>query len=431
MIIWLSRKVGYFVDPYLSIEKQSKMLTKFLLEGLIEEAASLAGVPTEIDEINKIKSTPALTSNLNPSTLPNIISSVLRLYTANPLSMEQTDTALSATNQNDSGHPSTPSSSDSYYPQSPQESNNLNDKSPSITDFSKTLNTATSSTQITSQVIKMLQIDRESLANNLGVDSKQFDEGIVQVGSTHDNFKDKAEPMCNLTDTSQLYTEINDMQMDENIYCQEQLHHQQQQQQLQENMANMINKSNKHTFHLENPPNSQYRHSSQTTTVNSHHLTSQSQRAYQARKQQLLRTGSQQDRKLSNSTTNPQGSDNDDSAKQQKLSDGDYRHFMIHPDCINDSFDPNYYDNGGASNNSTEYLRTTDASNDVQSLRTNSLPMYYPTITPTTDGLITHTNTSNADNYTIIANNYSDMIQPPYYYDVHDINTGENYDDNI
>jgi hypothetical protein len=405
---------------------------------LIEEAASLTGMSTKLEDIGKIKSTSALPSNLDQSILSNIISSVLRLYSANPLSTQLPDTTKSVINRNDSRHASTSSSSDSYYPQSPQELNqelnNLNEKSPTITEFSKTLNTATRSAQNISQDIDLLQVNIESLANNLGLDPRQFDEEMESDHCFQDSFSNMVEPINGLTDTSELYTTTDNVQMDKKMYGQQL--HQQQQQQLQQNMTNSIDSGEQYTLHLQTPPNGPYRQSPQN--INSHHSTLKPQvrpqYAHQKHIQQPLRSSSQQEQKLPYSATT-QGYAN---AKQQKTSDIDYRGFLAHTDYHNDSFGPSYTDDeivttAAAVATSADYQHhPSDTSNCFQPLRANSLPMFYSNNTPTTDGLITPTTTndSNPDNYTTMANGYPDMMRPSYYHSMHDANSGENYDDN-
>ncbi|KAG1084582.1 hypothetical protein G6F42_021727 [Rhizopus arrhizus] len=154
-------------------------------KGLIEEAASLAGMTTKLDDATK--SAAPLPNLLASSALSNILSSVLRLYSNNSQPNSELPQSMASNHRSRQPHQqqassstakessSMSSSSDSFYPQSPRE-NKEDDAPPSLVDFSKTLNTATRSAQNITQDIDMLQVNIESLANNLGIDPSQFDD---------------------------------------------------------------------------------------------------------------------------------------------------------------------------------------------------------------------------------------------------------------
>ncbi|ORE20933.1 hypothetical protein BCV71DRAFT_241933 [Rhizopus microsporus] len=132
--------------------------TDVLLKGLIEEAASLAGITIDQDKVNDIKLS---STSLGPATLTNILSSVLKLYSIN-----QSDQPPQQIKPDIDFTPTVaPSSIEELKP-------------PSLADFSQTLNTATRSAQSITQDISMLQMNIESLANNLGIDPNQFDEDM-------------------------------------------------------------------------------------------------------------------------------------------------------------------------------------------------------------------------------------------------------------
>ncbi|PHZ15097.1 uncharacterized protein RHIMIDRAFT_271316 [Rhizopus microsporus ATCC 52813] len=107
--------------------------TDVLLKGLIEEAASLAGITIDQDKLYSINQSDQLPQQIKPN--------IDFTPTVAPSSIEEL-------------------------------------KPPSLADFSQTLNTATRSAQSITQDISMLQMNIESLANNLGIDPNQFDEDM-------------------------------------------------------------------------------------------------------------------------------------------------------------------------------------------------------------------------------------------------------------
>ncbi|CEG73325.1 hypothetical protein RMATCC62417_08733 [Rhizopus microsporus] len=107
--------------------------TDVLLKGLIEEAASLAGITIDQDKLYSINQSDQPPQQIKPN--------IDFTPTVAPSSIEEL-------------------------------------KPPSLADFSQTLNTATRSAQSITQDISMLQMNIESLANNLGIDPNQFDEDM-------------------------------------------------------------------------------------------------------------------------------------------------------------------------------------------------------------------------------------------------------------
>ncbi|CAO3692305.1 unnamed protein product [Rhizopus microsporus] len=107
--------------------------TDVLLKGLIEEAASLAGITIDQDKLYSINQSDQPPQQIKPD--------IDFTPTVAPSSIEEL-------------------------------------KPPSLADFSQTLNTATRSAQSITQDISMLQMNIESLANNLGIDPNQFDEDM-------------------------------------------------------------------------------------------------------------------------------------------------------------------------------------------------------------------------------------------------------------
>ncbi|KAI8355178.1 hypothetical protein BD560DRAFT_449574 [Blakeslea trispora] len=164
-----------------------------LPKGLIEEAASLAGMPAKIDA----KSNTPLSSSLASSALSNIFSSAMRLYSSSS-DMSQPDmNQRHPSNMPDSDKSSFDATQLSYTP-SPQEAELEEEKGPSVVEFSRTLNTATRSAQNITQDIDMLQANIESLANGLGIDPSRFDEETDH--SLHSGYN----PMFSTTDDTKL-----------------------------------------------------------------------------------------------------------------------------------------------------------------------------------------------------------------------------------
>ncbi|KAI8646319.1 hypothetical protein BD408DRAFT_449829 [Parasitella parasitica] len=176
-----------FANDNLAISANNSDL---LPKGLIEEAASLAGMTTKLD--NAKESTAPLPNSLASSALSNILASVLRLYSDNAPPKQEFP---QPPNSRNTRQPSTSAAkeassltslSDALYTRSPREKKE-DEASPSLVDFSKTLNTATRSAQNITQDIDMLQVNIESLANDLGIDPNQFDDDTVSERCFRDN----------------------------------------------------------------------------------------------------------------------------------------------------------------------------------------------------------------------------------------------------
>lgn len=228
-------------------------------KGLIEEAASLAGMTSKLDSAKK--STAPVTNSLASSALSNILSSVLRLYSNNsPPSSELSQSMINshrnrqpqqqqASSSAAKESSSMSSSSDSFYAPSHREKKE-DATPPSIVDFSKTLNTATRSAQNITQDIDMLQVNIESLANGLGIDPNQFDDDAVSERCFQDNGMMNTTDGMGSTDPFKIYNDMdNEQNMNQFTYSlqhppssvqyQQQRHHQQQQQQPQQQAEQM------------------------------------------------------------------------------------------------------------------------------------------------------------------------------------------------
>ncbi|KAK4519503.1 uncharacterized protein ATC70_009739 [Mucor velutinosus] len=219
-------------------------------KALIEEAASLAGMTSKLDSAKK--SAAPLPNSLASSALSNILSSVLRLYSNNSPPSPELSQSMINNHHNRQHHQqqasssgakessSMSSSSDSFYPQSPREKKE-DATPPSLVDFSKTLNTATRSAQNITQDIDMLQVNIESLANDLGIDPNQFDDDAVSERCFQDNGMMNNNDSVSTADPFKIYNDMNsDQNMNQFTYSlqqppsslqyQQQRHHQKQQQ---------------------------------------------------------------------------------------------------------------------------------------------------------------------------------------------------------
>ncbi|KAG1162097.1 hypothetical protein G6F37_002457 [Rhizopus arrhizus] len=125
---------------------------------LIEEAASLADITINQEEVNRIKSSSA---GIGPTTLTNVLSSVLKLYSASNQDQPQEKMPVKTDMV---GHTTAPVIKEP--------------KACFAPDLSHTLNTAGRSAQSITEEIEMLQMNVESLANNLGIDSNQYDDDL-------------------------------------------------------------------------------------------------------------------------------------------------------------------------------------------------------------------------------------------------------------
>ncbi|KAG1049381.1 hypothetical protein G6F43_008287 [Rhizopus delemar] len=125
---------------------------------LIEEAASLAGITIDQEEVNRIKSSSA---GIGPTALTNVLSSVLKLYSASNQDQPQEKMPVKTDTIRHTTAPVVKEPKACFAP-----------------DLSHTLNTAGRSAQSITEEIEMLQMNVESLASNLGIDSNQYDDDL-------------------------------------------------------------------------------------------------------------------------------------------------------------------------------------------------------------------------------------------------------------
>jgi hypothetical protein len=296
------------------------------------------------------------------------------------------------------------SSSESLYPQSPREIKE--DETPtSLVDFSKTLNTATRSAQNITQDIDMLQVNIESLANNLGINPNQFDDDVASERCFRDN---NANLMNNnesigTSDALKLY---NDLDKDQNM--------------------------NQFSYNLQQPLSSvQYRHQQAQQQEEQLHRPLPSQ--FQAYSQSSNNARNNPMSHMQQQQSYPMHYSNNGDPKlnvNQQTPDNGYRQFLSAMN-YSDSFGPNYPSESETSN----YTPTTPVGPSSHNLQQNR--SYF---TCGNDELmvaaaaagVSNTNTENVDNYNNIMNHnpytqQEDMNRPPYY---NGMSTGENYNDN-
>ncbi|KAG2234965.1 hypothetical protein INT48_005119 [Thamnidium elegans] len=238
-----------FANDHLAINMNN---AESLPKGLIEEAATLAGMSTKPDEAtsNKLRSvlsSSPVSSSFATSSLSNILSSVLRLYSNNPSPPTPPEQKSNMMN-----HEFRQDSDSLPYPRSPEDLNNNNMNPPTLIDFSKTLNSATRSAQTITQDIDMLQVNIESLANNLGIDSSQFDEDMETDRCFQDNYSNMINS-ANSADRAKLYAiAASNADLDKKDYAI--YDHKKDQRAMDTNQFN---------FDLQNTPPSLFQHSSQ------------------------------------------------------------------------------------------------------------------------------------------------------------------------
>ncbi|KAF1805035.1 hypothetical protein FB192DRAFT_1298161 [Mucor lusitanicus] len=179
-------------------------------KGLIEEAASLAGMTSKLDDAKK--SAAPLPNSLASSALSNILSSVLRLYSNN--SPPSSELSQSMINNHRNRQPQQQQASSSAAKENSSIEKKEDATPPSLVDFSKTLNTATRSAQNITQDIDMLQVNIESLANDLGIDPNQFDDDAVSERCFQDNGRMNNNDSISAADPFKIY---NDMDSDQNM----------------------------------------------------------------------------------------------------------------------------------------------------------------------------------------------------------------------
>lgn len=409
-------------------------------KGLIEEAASLAGMTSKLDDAKK--SAAPLPNSLASSALSNILSSVLRLYSNNsPPSSElsqsminnhrnrqpqQQQASSSAAKENSSMS----SSSDSFYPQSPREKKE-DATPPSLVDFSKTLNTATRSAQNITQDIDMLQVNIESLANDLGIDPNQFDDDAVSERCFQDNGRMNNNDSISAADPFKIY---NDMDSDQNmnqftyslhqppssVQYQQQRHQQQQQpQQRPQPQPQPQQQPQQQTEQMSRPPMASQMQSYTQPSLSRNNSMSHMQLPQQPQPSYPMHYN-----------TNTR----DSKMNVNQTPDGGYRQFISTMN-YSDSFGPNYPSESEASN----YTPTTPvgppphnlqqqnrgyfncSNDDMMAAAAAAVAVGGP------NGVSASNPDNNAESYNTMYTAPGDLNRPPYY---NGMPSGENYNDN-
>ncbi|KAI8880656.1 hypothetical protein K501DRAFT_335237 [Backusella circina FSU 941] len=195
-------KIIQFLTTIFSNERLALSMNNpdILPKGLIDEAASLAGMSTA----SKLGS---LDNNSNNKTaLSSVLSSVLRLYSTQPPTSPMSD-ARPITGQQHTTH-SRNSFFQSSTPRSPTEENLENESL--LNSFSRTLNTATRSARTISEGIDVLQMNIESLAQNLGLDPSQFNDDLDGLRSRFQEHYSDMIDAANQDDRSELFDLVAD-----------------------------------------------------------------------------------------------------------------------------------------------------------------------------------------------------------------------------
>ncbi|KAI9273690.1 hypothetical protein BY458DRAFT_152876 [Sporodiniella umbellata] len=147
-------KILLFLTAVFSSDQISGGEGGVLPKNLIEEAATLAEVTIKQEDVDRIKSQ---SGSLGPGALTNVLSSVLKLYSEEDNLKEIKKEALVKNHRPEEEAVSLPTS---------------------LNDFSHTIDTATRSANSITQDIDMLQMNIESLANNLGIDPNLCDNEL-------------------------------------------------------------------------------------------------------------------------------------------------------------------------------------------------------------------------------------------------------------
>lgn len=386
----------------------------------------------KFDSSEKLNTAPSTTSHppssFAASSLTNILSSALKLYSSGPppQPISTTQNAVMNSNCDELDEPSDPI----QLSHTDRETEDQEMKAPSLMDFSKTLNTATRSAQSITQDMDMLQMNIESLANNLGIDPDQFDEDLEMEHSFQDNYGNVMNS-ANTTDKSKLCVVTdNDTDLDKKnfaIYD----HNKNQQ-----HMGNMMN-THQYNMNLHNPPRP-----SIPQRENSSYMMSQQQRAtppYSMQRfnpndsQQNNNNGLQppapqplQPPQRNNIQRNNHGANSSSETYSQLLSS------MNYPDS---SFGPNYPSSSAVDMSSTSRSSDNNStsfhgqhSNFDSSSGSNSTRLHYydtQSSNGNTGDNVLSPGTNNVEFNTMV-NDYADIMRPPYFTSA---NNGSNYKD--
>ncbi|GAN06482.1 transcription factor hsf1 [Mucor ambiguus] len=405
-------------------------------KGLIEEAASLAGLTSKLD--NAKKSTAPLPNSLASSALSNILSSVLRLYSNNSPSSSELPQSTMNSHRNRQPHQqqasssaakensSMSSSSSSLYPQSPREKKE--DATPSsLVDFSKTLNTATRSAQNITQDIDMLQVNIESLANDLGIDPNQFDDDAVSERCFQDNGMMNNNDSIGATDPFKIYKDLDsDQNMSHFTYTLQHPHssvqyQQQRQQQQQRPQPQPTQQPQQQTEQMSRPP--------MASQMQSYTQPSPSRSNSMAHMQPPQQPQPQPPYSMHYNTNT-----RDLKMDINQTADGGYRQFISSMN-YSDSFGPNYSSESDASNytptkpvgppphtlqqQSRGYFNC--GNDDMMAVAAAAVAVGGP------NGVSSSNLDNNAESYNTMYTAPGDLDRPPYY---NGMSSGENYNDN-
>ena len=364
-------------------------------------------MPNKRDDSNQIKASPAASSPTNTTSLSNILSSVLRLHSSSSHKSDAPKNTTTAAvgngqqlatpqrNAKKSKNDRIPCVNNAFtdqYPQSPTEMEDDEIDNPSLIDFSKTLNTATRSAQNITQDIDMLQMNIESLANNLGIDPGQFDEDLEADRCFQDNYSNMINS-SNTADRAKLYA-IADSNADLDkknltVYDHKKEQQQQNQQQQQRQQMGMMN-STPYNFDFHHTTSRQY-----------------SQQARQAQPKQSMPPYSVQYNGNQNLPQPPKLQPIQPTQRNHDINNGDGTYSQLLSMNYSDSFGPNYPSSSGdtATNANAAY----DDNNDQQQQRAG----FYQANGTNNEAMLPPG--PNSSEYNAMVNDYTEMMRPSYY----------------
>lgn len=402
-----------------------------LPKALIKEAVSLAGMSNKFDSPEKLNTAPSSTTSHPPSSfaassLTNILSSALKLYSSAPppQPISATQNAVMNSNREELDEPSELI----QLSQTDREAEDQDLKAPSLMDFSKTLNTATRSAQSITQDMDMLQMNIESLANNLGIDPDQFDEDLEMENSFQDNYGNVINS-ANSTDKSKLYVVTdNDTELDKKnfaIYD----HNKNQQ-----HMGNVMN-THQYNMSLHNPPRPPM-----PQRENSTYMLSQQQRATPPYSMQRFNANDNQ--QSNNNGIQPPAPQPLQHPQRNNIqrnhgvnsSNETYSQLLTSMSYPDSSFGPNYPSSSGvdmsaprSSDNSSTGFHGQHPNFDNSSSSNSARLHYYNNQSGngnTGDNILSPG--ANTVEFNTMVNDYADIMRPPYYTST---NNGSNYKD--
>lgn len=388
----------------------------------------------KFDSPEKLNTAPSSTASNPPSSfaassLTNILSSALKLYSSAPppQPMSSTQNTVMNSNRDELDEPSDLI----QLSQTEREAEDQNLKAPSLMDFSKTLNTATRSAQSITQDMDMLQMNIESLANNLGIDPDQFDEDLEMEHSFQDNYGNVMNPTKS-GDKSKLYVVTdNDTDLDKKNFA---IYDHNKNQQHMGNMMN-IHQYNMCLHNSPRPPMPQ--------RENSTYMLSQQQRPTPSYSMQRFNANDNQQNNNNNGIQPPapqplqppQRNNIQRNNHGVNSSNETYSQLLTSMNYSDSSFGPNYPSSSGvdmsaprSSDNSSTSFHCQHPSFDSSSGSDSARLHYYNNQSGngnTGDNNVLSPGTNTVE-FNAMVSDYADIMRPPYFISK---NNGSNYKD--